>query len=58
MALQSAEFALLSPGPNRMLNQLLRYDDPSDPGNDPDGDLNNDDATDFANEDNIVELGP
>ena len=58
MALQSAEFALLSPGPNRMLNQLLRYDDPDDPGNDPNDDGDNEDATDFANEDNIVELGP
>lgn len=50
MALQSAEFALFSPGPDRSFNPDLRIDDPNDTGNTR--------GTDLSNEDNIVELGP
>ncbi len=53
-ALNSAEFALFSSGPDGLLNQDLRYDSPDDDGNDPFGNG----PTSFANEDNIVELGP
>jgi hypothetical protein len=49
-ALNSAEFALFSAGPDRFFNPDLRYDDPDDPGNTR--------GTDLFNEDNIVELGP
>ena len=54
VALNSAEFALLSSGPDGRLNQDIRYDNKDDPGNHPYGGR----ATSFANEDNIVELGP
>ena len=50
MALQSAEFALLSAGRDGLLNEKIRYDDPNAE--------NNTLQTDFFNEDNIVELGP
>ena len=53
-ALNSAEFALFSSGPDGLLNPYIRYDNPDDPGNDPYGNG----PTSFANEDNIVELGP
>ena len=53
-ALNSAEFALFSPGPDGLINPDIRYDNPDDPGNDPYGNG----PTSFANEDNIVELGP
>lgn len=46
-ALNAAEFALFSYGPDRTANRKVRYDDPSVGGID----------TDFANRDNIVELG-
>ena len=49
-ALNSAEFALFSSGPDGLFNQDIRYDSPSDPANTA--------GTSFANEDNIVELGP
>ena len=45
-ALNTAEFALFSPGPDRVFNFRVRYDDP---------DLGM--TTSFANRDNIVELG-
>ncbi|MEE8460233.1 MAG: type II secretion system protein [Phycisphaerales bacterium] len=54
VALNSAEFALLSSGPDGRLNQDIRFDSPDDSGNQPFGGP----ATTFANEDNIVELGP
>ena len=50
MALQSAEFALLSTGRDGLLNPRIRYDDPNA--------ANNTLQTSFFNEDNIVELGP
>ena len=53
-ALNSAEFALFSTGPDGLINPDIRYDNPEDPGNDPYGNG----PTSFANEDNIVELGP
>jgi len=53
-ALNSAEFALFSSGPDGFINPDIRYDNPDDSGNDPYGSG----PTSFANEDNIVELGP
>ncbi len=52
--LNSAEFALFSSGPDSRSNNDIRYDSPDDSGNHPYGGA----ATSFANEDNIVELGP
>ena len=52
-ALRTAEFALLSAGPDRSLDATTRYDAPDQSGNDPDGD-----GIEFENKDNIVELGP
>jgi len=48
VALNSAEFALFSAGPDRAFDETARYDAE---------DYNSDDV-DFSNEDNIVELGP
>ena len=53
-ALNSAEFALFSSGPDGLINPDIRYDNPDDPGNNPYGNG----PTSFVNEDNIVELGP
>ncbi|MCH8164477.1 MAG: type II secretion system protein [Planctomycetes bacterium] len=52
-ALRTAEFALVSAGPDRALDATTRYDAPDQNGNDPDGD-----GISFENKDNIVELGP
>jgi type II secretory pathway pseudopilin PulG len=46
-SLNSAAFALFSPGPDKTFNQKYRYDDPAIGGVE----------TSFANRDNIVELG-
>lgn len=48
-SLKSAGFAFFSMGPDGEWNPLLRYDDPDDPDNSA--------GTDFANEDNLVEVG-
>lgn len=48
-SLKSAGFAFFSMGPDGEMNPLLRYDDPDDPDNSA--------GTDFANEDNLVEVG-
>ncbi len=48
-ALKSGKFAYFSAGPDGELNPEIRYDDPDDPQNT----LN----TDFANQDNLVEVG-
>jgi type II secretory pathway pseudopilin PulG len=48
--LDAAEFALLSTGPDKRLNEDLSLDLPGAPGNS--------DNTDEANKDNIVEVGP
>ncbi len=53
--LRSAEFALFSAGPDKLLNQFLRYDDPNDTGNNQGA---NNSPTNFYNEDNIVEVAP
>ncbi len=53
--LRSAEFALFSAGPDRLLNQFLRYDDPNDTGNNQGA---GGQPTNFFNEDNIVEVAP
>ncbi|MHC4218380.1 MAG: type II secretion system protein [Planctomycetota bacterium] len=47
-ALNSAEFGLFSPGPDRAFDPTVRYDAID----------RNNDGVDFSNEDNIVELGP
>jgi hypothetical protein len=54
-ALRGAEFALFSPGADRLFNQFIRYDDPGATGNDqgPGGS-----PTNYANEDNLVEVAP
>lgn len=48
-ALNAAEFALFSSGPDLTFNALVRYDDP---------DLGPAITTEFSNRDNIVEVGP
>jgi hypothetical protein len=52
MELQAGQFAYFSVGPDQQSNQWIRSDYFGQPGNDGDG------ATDDANEDNIIEVGP